>query len=220
MKRTIVVLMAMMALLAFGGQAAHAQGAMMSQSDTSQTMGSGMMSGTPGQMSGQGNQMMEHNAMMQAKEPPRVTSAVCVLQPTAGNDVSGVVRFTQTDKGVRIVADVKGLTPGKHGFHIHQYGDCTAPDGTSAGGHFNPFDTKHGGPMATEHHEGDMGNLVAGQDGTAHYDWVDPSLYLNGPYSIVGHAIVVHAGEDDLTSQPTGAAGARVACGVIGTSKD
>ena len=148
-----------------------------------------------------------------------VTKAVCVLHPTEGNNVTGVVTFTKTDKGMHVVADVHGLAPGKHGFHIHQYGDCTAADGTSTGGHFNPDNMKHGGPMDKVRHEGDMGNIEADAKGDAHLDYVDPMLSFEGEHSIIGRGIIVHAGEDDLKSQPTGAAGARVACGVIGIAK-
>ena len=150
---------------------------------------------------------------------PEVQKAVCVLHPTEGNNVSGTVTFTQTGDGVQVSADVQGLTPGKHGFHVHQYGDCSAPDGTSAGGHFNPEDKDHGGPHADVRHVGDLGNLEAGDNGSAQYQYTDSLISLNGPHSIVGRAIIVHAGEDDLTSQPTGNAGARVACGVIGVAE-
>ncbi len=130
-----------------------------------------------------------------------------------------MVTFTRTDSGIKIVADVEGLTEGKHGFHVHQYGDCSNPDGTSAGGHFNPENKKHGAPTDTERHVGDLGNLDAGADGRAHYERMDSVITLSGEHSIIGRGIIVHAGEDDLTSQPTGAAGARVACGVIGIAK-
>jgi Cu-Zn family superoxide dismutase len=142
--------------------------------------------------------------------------AICVLNPTEGNDVSGTVTFTCKGEDVKIVADVEGLTPGKHGFHIHEFGDCSAPGGTSAGGHFNPENTEHGGPDDEVRHLGDLGNIEAGEDGTAHLEMTDSMISLNGEHSIIGRAIVIHAGEDDLTSQPTGAAGARLACGVIG----
>lgn len=152
-------------------------------------------------------------------EDESITKAVCVLYPTEGNEVMGTVTFTKADSGVVVVADVQGLTPGKHGFHVHQYGDCSAPDGKSAGGHFNPEDKDHGGPHADMRHVGDLGNLEADQDGKAHYEMTDTKISLSGEHSIIGRAIVVHAGEDDLSSQPTGAAGARVACGVIGIAQ-
>ncbi len=145
--------------------------------------------------------------------------AIIVLAPTEGNDVHGIINFTAVEGGVRVVADVTGLTPGKHGFHIHQFGDCSKLDGKSAGGHFNPEGVNHGGPTASVRHVGDMGNLVADENGVAHLDAVDKLLSFSGKHSIIGRGIVIHAGEDDLTSQPTGAAGARVACGVIGIAK-
>ena len=148
-----------------------------------------------------------------------IQKAVCVLHPTEGNDVGGIITFIQTKDGVKIVADVEGLTPGKHGFHIHEYGDCSSKDGKSAGGHFNPTNKKHGSPDAEERHVGDLGNLIANDQGRAHYERIDIVISLNGPYSIIGRGIIVHAGEDDFVTQPTGDAGARVACGVIGIAK-
>lgn len=150
---------------------------------------------------------------------PMVEKAICVLSPTEGNDVSGTVTFTQTDMSVKIVADLEGLTEGKHGFHVHQYGDCSSLDAKSAGGHFNPENKQHGAPSDEERHVGDLGNITADANGKAHYEATDTVIKLNGPHSIIGRGIIVHAGEDDLTSQPTGNAGARVACGVIGIAK-
>lgn len=148
---------------------------------------------------------------------PAVTKAIAVLYPTSGNLVSGVVTFTKVDGGIHVVAEVSGLKAGTHhGFHIHQYGDCSASDGTSAGGHFNPQMKEHGSPSGEMRHVGDMGNLTVDANGVGHVDYVDPMMTFEGPNSIIGRGVVVHAGEDDLTSQPTGAAGARVACGVIG----
>ncbi|MFC0875360.1 superoxide dismutase family protein [Saccharicrinis sp. FJH2] len=159
------------------------------------------------------------NASMQMMED-NVTKAVCVLAPTEGNEVTGTITFTKVPSGVKIVAEVKGLTPGKHGFHVHEYGDITGKDGKTTGGHFNPEGMKHGAPGDKERHVGDLGNLVAGPDGKAHYERVDKVISLSGKHSIIGRAIIVHAGEDDLKSQPTGAAGARVAEGVIGIAKE
>ncbi len=145
--------------------------------------------------------------------------AVAVLRPTEGNSVEGTVRFAETENGVKVVADVKGLEPGKHGFHIHEYGDCTAPDATSAGGHFNPFGKPHGGPDAELRHVGDLGNITAGEDGNASYERVDSHLKLRGQGGIVGLSVIVHEKEDDFTTQPTGGAGDRLACGVIGVAQ-
>ncbi len=151
---------------------------------------------------------------------PEVTKAVCVLHPTEGNQVYGTVTFTKVDSGIHIVADVHGLTEGKHGIHIHEYGDCTAADGSSAGGHFNPEGVKHAGPGDAIRHVGDMGNLTADADGNATLDMTDNLMTFSGKHSIIGRGIVVHAGADDLTSQPSGNSGPRVACGVIGIAAE
>jgi Cu-Zn family superoxide dismutase len=145
--------------------------------------------------------------------------AIALLSPAKDKTVKGVVTFTQTDKGVRVFAHLEGLTPGKHGFHIHEFGDCTASDLTSAGGHFNPTQMSHGAPTDETRHSGDLGNIVADEKGMATLDWVDPMMQLAGPNSIIGHAVIVHAKEDDLKTQPTGNAGGREACGVIGIAK-
>ncbi len=145
--------------------------------------------------------------------------AVCVLHPTEGNEVNGTVFFAKTDSGVQVTVYIEGLTPGKHGFHIHEFGDCSSGDGKSAGGHFNPGDKQHGAPMGEMRHAGDLGNVEANEEGIAQLEYFDKDMQLNGANSIIGHSIIVHADEDDLTSQPTGNAGARVACGVIGIAK-
>jgi superoxide dismutase, Cu-Zn family len=157
----------------------------------------------------------ETSEMMKQGDSTTITKAIANLSPTKGNDVKGTVLFTKVDGGIKIVADVEGLTPGKHGFHIHENGDCTAPDGSSAGGHFNPDGVKHGGPKDAIRHVGDMGNLNAGKDGKAHFEWVDSLMSFAGPHNIIGRGIIVHGGEDDFVSQPSGNAGPRVACGVI-----
>ena len=143
--------------------------------------------------------------------------AMAELNPTAGNNVRGTVNFYETPKGVRVVAKVTGLTPGQHGFHVHEKGDCSTPDGSSAGGHFNPTGAKHGGPMDVERHAGDFGNITADGSGNAKADFVDSRISFDGPNSIIGKGVIVHANPDDLKSQtPTpGNAGKRVACGTI-----
>jgi len=148
-----------------------------------------------------------------------VTKAVAVLSSTKGNSVSGTVTFTKVEDGVKVVADVTGLTPGLHGFHIHEFGDCSAPDATSAGGHFNPGHMQHGAPDAAMHHAGDLGNIEADASGKAHYELVEKGLSLEGADSIIGHGVIVHEKADDMKTQPTGNAGARVACGAIGVAK-
>ena len=151
-----------------------------------------------------------------ADEP---TKAIAVLHPTKGSSVEGTVTFTRSGDGVKIVADVTGLTPGKHGFHIHEFGDCSSPDGKAAGGHFNPTNSPHAGPDVMPRHEGDMGNLEADSSGKAHLESTDNMMMMSGDKSIIGRGVIVHEKEDDLKSQPVGNAGGRVACGVIGIAK-
>lgn len=143
-------------------------------------------------------------------------TAIAVIEPTAGSFVSGKVHFIEVEDGVRVKGRVTNLSPGKHGFHVHQYGDLRKPDGTSAGGHFNPTGAPHGGPDSDKRHVGDLGNITADKNGVAEFSFVDPMLSFDGEASILGRGLIIHAGEDDLTSQPTGAAGARVGMAVIG----
>jgi Cu-Zn family superoxide dismutase len=148
-----------------------------------------------------------------------ITKAIAVLHGTKGNNVSGIVTFTKEGTMVKVVADISGLTPGKHGFHVHEYGDCSSDDGMSAGGHFNPDNTMHGAPNSSMSHVGDLGNIEADKSGNAHLEMTDSLLSFSGPHSIIGRGLIVHAAADDLKSQPVGNAGARVACGVIGIAK-
>lgn len=141
--------------------------------------------------------------------------AKAILKPTKNSQVHGVVLFSALADGVKIVADVDGLTPGNHGFHIHEKGDCSAADGSSAGGHFNPDNKKHGAPDSAIRHVGDLGNLEADETGHAHYERIDTVIALDGPHSIIGRSIIVHTDPDDFTTQPTGNSGPRVACGLI-----
>ncbi|KRX91501.1 Superoxide dismutase [Cu-Zn] [Trichinella pseudospiralis] len=146
--------------------------------------------------------------------------AICVIR---GENVTGTVIFkqnTENDK-TTITGEIKGLTPGKHGFHVHEWGD-NSMGCISAGAHYNPFGKTHGGPTDTVRHVGDLGNIVAGSDGVAKIDIVDDQIKLTGEHSIIGRTMVVHIQEDDLgkggddESLKTGNAGARVGCGVIG----
>lgn len=148
-------------------------------------------------------------------EQMNVKEAKVMLAPTKGNQVRGLVTFTAVEGGVRVVADVDGLTPGAHGFHIHEFGDCSAPDASSAGGHYNPTKKHHGAPDDKDRHVGDLGNIVADARGHGHYDRVDKVIELNGKNSILGKSFIVHEKADDYKTQPTGNAGARQACGVI-----
>ena len=143
-------------------------------------------------------------------------SAEAVLKPTAGNAASGTVSFWKDGDAVVVTARVSGLTPGPHGFHIHEKGDCSAPDATSAGGHFNPQGKPHGHPDQADHHAGDMPQLVADASGNANLTATLKTVGIgSGPADIVGRGLVVHAAADDFKTQPTGNSGARVACGVI-----
>jgi Cu-Zn family superoxide dismutase len=148
-----------------------------------------------------------------------ITKAIAVLHPTEGNKVRGTVTFTRESGKVKVVAHIEGLTPGKHGFHIHEWGDCSSRDGSSAGGHFNPAAKPHGPREAVERHHGDLGNIEADQSGLAHIEFTDSVMMLEGPHSIIGRGVIVHTNPDDLKTQPTGNAGGRMACGVIGVAK-
>lgn len=145
-----------------------------------------------------------------------VTKAICVVQPLGDSKVTGKVVFTKVADGVEIAAELTGLAPGEHGFHVHEFGDCSMMDGTCAGGHFNPTGAPHGGPDSEKRHAGDFGNIKADASGKATYKRVDKLITLNGDHSIIGRSIIVHAKADDLKTQPSGDAGARIGCGVIG----
>lgn len=153
--------------------------------------------------------------------PLGVDVATAVISELDGSGVSGTVTFREVEDALRVRVRLEGIAPGEHGFHVHEGGSC-APDsagtpGGAAGGHLNPLVSPHGPPSAepTERHAGDLGNVTAGPDGVAAGVAVDSVLALSGPTSVVGHAVIVHAGRDDLESQPSGAAGARVGCGVV-----
>ena len=139
------------------------------------------------------------------------------LQPTKGNKASGSVNFQQRSGKVRVVAEVSGLVPGReHGFHIHEAGDCSSPDGLSAKGHFNPHMKPHGHYGGAERHAGDLPALRADEKGNARIEQdLDIITVAPGPASIIGRGVIVHADPDDYKTQPTGNAGARLACGVI-----
>lgn len=141
--------------------------------------------------------------------------AVAVLSPAPNGQVRGQVTFLEETEGVRVTANIEGLTPGKHGFHIHEKGDCSAADFSSAGGHFNPAGQPHGSPTDPQHHSGDFGNLEANDQGVARFERVFSWLSFTGTNSILNHAVIVHEKADDLKTQPSGNAGGRLACGVI-----
>lgn len=148
-----------------------------------------------------------------------VKEAIAVMNPTEGSMVHGTVSFKKEAGGVRIAAHIEGLSPGPHGFHIHEFGNCTSPEANSAGGHFNPTDMPHGCPKSEKRHLGDLGNIEADKNGVARLEVTDNLLRLEGPKSIIGRSIVVHARADDCKTQPAGGSGARAACGVIGIAQ-
>ena len=144
-------------------------------------------------------------------------SASIMLTPASGSLVSGKLSALPIAGGVRITGEIGGLARGStHAIHVHEKGDCSAADATSAGAHFNPAQQPHGRVGSGPHHGGDMDNIVADASGVAQVDVQAIGVTLGGgATNIGGRAIVVHAMPDDYTSQPSGNAGARVACGVI-----
>jgi Cu-Zn family superoxide dismutase len=152
-----------------------------------------------------------------APPPPAPKHATAKMEGTAKfKTVKGTVEFKETPDGIEVTANLEGLKKGDHGFHIHEKGDCSAPDAASAGGHFNPSKHKHGAPDADEHHEGDLGNITADKDGKATKTFTIKGVTLgDGDTSIVGKGFIVHEKADDMKTQPTGNAGGRIACGVI-----
>ena len=149
-----------------------------------------------------------------------LSKAVVKLNPTDGNTANGVVWFTNVVGGVKVEGHIEGLPVGIHGFHIHQFGDCSASNGKSAGGHFNPEGSEHGSPTAAVRHVGDLGNITADSTGSANFSFVDGIIALSGERSILSRGVIIHEVADDLASQPTGAAGSRLACGVVGIANN
>ena len=150
------------------------------------------------------------------EEVAAAATAVAILQPRADSEVSGTVTFTESPDGVKVVADIARIAPGMHGLHLHELGDCSAEDFKSTGGHFNPTDAPHGAPTDEMRHAGDFGNIEIGEDGAGRLELTTTMLTVaEGPNTVVGRAVILHDGEDDLVSQPTGAAGGRIGCGVV-----
>ena len=143
--------------------------------------------------------------------------AVADVEARSGSAVVGRVEFSEMDDHVRARVRLYGLEPNsEHGLHVHVNGDCSAPDASSAGGHFNPDDQPHGRATGGPHHAGDLPSIVADATGGVQTDlMLDGVTLAPGPRSIVGRSIVVHAKPDDYTTQPSGNAGPRIGCGVI-----
>src|SRR6187431_2753815 len=150
-------------------------------------------------------------------KPDEAARATAALQPTKGSKAFGEATFEQVGDKVRVIVFAQGLKPdAEHGFHIHEAGDCGSGDGMSAKGHFNPYGKPHGDPKGAERHAGDLPSLKAGKDGRARIDaTVDAISIGQGAGNIVGRGLIIHADPDDYKTQPTGNAGARIACGVI-----
>jgi superoxide dismutase, Cu-Zn family len=148
------------------------------------------------------------------EEPLRATAA---LQPTKGSKAFGEATFEEAGGKVRVIVFAQGLKPNaEHGFHIHEAGDCSAGDAMSAKGHFNPHGKPHGQPDKPDRHAGDLPSLKADKAGRAKLDaTVDGISIGGGAGNIVGRGMIIHADPDDYKTQPTGNAGARIACGVI-----
>ena len=142
--------------------------------------------------------------------------ANATLEARSSAMLSGTASFREQQGGVLIEIEVHHAPPGWHAVHVHEKGDCSAPDASSAGGHFNPLAKNHGSPQAPEHHCGDLGNFWVDEQGEGRHVLLMSELTVaDGPNSVRGRALIVHAGVDDLVTQPTGNAGGRIACGVI-----
>ena len=147
--------------------------------------------------------------------------AIAVIGPSSGSELTGTAMFTQSGDTITLTIGIYNVSPGLHAVHIHEKGDCSSPDGTSAGGHWNPTNVAHGKWGEGEFHLGDIGNITVGEDGTGTIE-LTTDLWEMGTGSdidIVGKGIIVHAGPDDFTSQPSGNAGARIGCGAIVLAK-
>jgi Cu-Zn family superoxide dismutase len=150
-----------------------------------------------------------------ATAPPDGPSATAIVRPASGSQANGSVKFTQVGARVRVDAEIAGLAPGRHGFHIHEKGDCTAPDAASAGPHFHPATQKHGGTDSCVRHGGDLGNLTANEYGKATLSIMVDGFPSERRDGVIGRGVIVLADPDDLKTDPAGNSGARIACGVI-----
>lgn len=168
-------------------------------------------------------------AIFACKTSADTYKGIVVIRGNNTNHVRGVITFEQDDDDVVVKGSISGLYPsGKHGFHIHEFGDCSVMDFTSAGPHFNPSESQHGGPDDDQRHVGDLGNIVADEMGNVTINYVDHRIKLkpDSSKSVIGRAVIVHEREDDLgkgtdeESKKTGNAGRRLACGVIGIAKE
>lgn len=168
----------------------------------------------------QGHAGHDHAAHM--KSMAAMTVAVAVVRPASASNVKGLVRFERVGpETLRVTGRIEGLTPnGAHGFHVHEFGDASAADASSAGSHFDPDGTgHHGGPKDAKRHGGDMGNLQANAQGVAEIDLTIEGVTIAGPVDgVLGRSVIIHAKADDF-GQPLGNAGGRIGVGVIGLGK-
>jgi superoxide dismutase, Cu-Zn family len=162
------------------------------------------------------NPMPEPSDMAAPGQAPE--GAAVQLAATQGNTASGSLALTAVENGVRVSGAIQGLKPNsEYGFHIHEKGDCSAPDASSAGSHFNPSNAEHGNPEGETHHAGDMLNVKSDDQGVGQVDTQANGVTLHDgqPTDVLGKAIVLHEKADDYTTQPSGNSGSRIACGVI-----
>ena len=157
------------------------------------------------------------DAVEVAAPESEATNVIVQLEPKSDSGVTGTASFMQQDGEVMLHIEIENAPPGEHAFHIHEFGDCSSADGKSAGGHWNPTEMDHGSWGADAHHFGDVGNILIAEDGTGTFDMTTAVWSIGGgePNDILGKSVILHAGVDDFTTQPTGAAGGRIACGVI-----
>jgi Cu-Zn family superoxide dismutase len=148
-----------------------------------------------------------------------MNKATARIAPLGSNTVTGTITFTEVPGGVQVSANLQGLTSGEHGIHIHEKGDCSSPDGKSAGEHFNPMSHQHGAPNNDNSHAGDLGNIKADDKGNAKLEFTSTTISLTGPNSITGKSVIIHKKADDLKTQPSGDSGDRIGCGVVMNDK-
>jgi Cu-Zn family superoxide dismutase len=163
---------------------------------------------------------MNDSIQMDVESQQLETKSVSVtMEPKSKSTAQGEIYFSETGGVVTMEAKFTGLTPGTHAIHLHEKADCSAEDGTSAGGHWNPTLEKHGKwGDAAGYHKGDIGNLEVGEDGSAKLSMQTDEWCIgcdDEKKNIVGKSVIVHEGTDDFTTQPTGDAGGRISCGGI-----